>query len=152
MVWKSIQQGLSRNQLLDSRNFEFLMLWWLTYKIDLGGDLLLLWISWDWSSPEYQHPIDQANLWSHNQIYLKISFEFSIHLCHYFRGKSGIDQGKAISRRSPLILASCQKKRGLDTKIIEEASQVFEGWLSQVRNFPRLEKEMFSKDIAWLTI
>jgi valyl-tRNA synthetase len=116
-----------------------------TYKL-IWGDFC----SWylEMIKPEYQHPIDQATY----DRTIKL-FEDILRILHPFMPFISEEIWHLIKERSveeSLILASWPKEKGFDTKIIEEASQVFEV-VSQVRNF-RASKGMSPKESLDLTI
>lgn len=116
-----------------------------TYKL-IWGDFC----SWylEMIKPEYQHPIDQATY--DRTIVL---FEDILRILHPFMPFISEEIWHLIKERSvedSLILATWPKEKEFDTKIIEEASQVFEV-VSQVRNL-RASKGMSPKESLDLTI
>jgi len=116
-----------------------------TYKL-IWGDFCAWYL--EMIKPEYQHPIDQATY--DRTIGL---FEDILRILHPFMPFISEEIWHLIKERSveeSLILASWPEEKKFDTKIIEEASQVFEV-VSQVRNF-RASKGMSPKDSLDLTI
>jgi valyl-tRNA synthetase len=116
-----------------------------TYKL-IWGDFGAWYL--EMIKPEYQHPIDQATY--DRTIGL---FEDILRILHPFMPFISEEIWHLIKERSveeSLILASWPEEKKFDTKIIEEASQVFEV-VSQVRNF-RASKGMSPKDSLDLTI
>jgi valyl-tRNA synthetase len=116
-----------------------------TYKL-IWGDFCAWYL--EMIKPEYQHPIDQATY--DRTIGL---FEDILRILHPFMPFISEEIWHLIKERSveeSLILASWPEEKKFDTKIIEEASQVFEV-VSQVRNF-RASKGMPPKDSLDLTI
>ncbi|PZX51993.1 valine--tRNA ligase [Algoriphagus chordae] len=116
-----------------------------TYKL-VWGDFC----SWylEMIKPEYQHPIDQATY--DKTIAL---FEDILKILHPFMPFISEELWHQIKERSveeSLILATWPEAKGFDTKIIEEANQVFEV-VSQVRNL-RASKGMSPKESLDLTI
>jgi len=116
-----------------------------TYKL-IWGDFC----SWylEMIKPEYQHPIDQATY--DRTIVL---FEDILRILHPFMPFISEEIWHLIKERSvedSLILATWPEEKEFDTKIIEEASQVFEV-VSQVRNL-RASKGMSPKESLDLTI
>ena len=116
-----------------------------TYKL-VWGDFC----SWylEMIKPEYQHPIDQATY--DKTIAL---FEDILKILHPFMPFISEELWHQIKERSveeSLILASWPEAKSFDTKIIEEAAQVFEV-VSQVRNL-RASKGMSPKEALDLTI
>jgi len=98
--------------------------------------------------PEYQHPIDQA---TYDRTI--VIFEDILRILHPFMPFISEEIWHLIKERSvkeSLILASWPEEKEFDTKIIEEASQVFEV-VSQVRNL-RASKGMSPKESLDLTI
>jgi valyl-tRNA synthetase len=117
----------------------------ITYKL-IWGDFCAWYL--EMIKPEYQHPIDQATY--DRTIGL---FEDILRILHPFMPFISEEIWHLIKERSveeSLILASWPEEKKFDTKIIEEASQVFEV-VSQVRNF-RASKGMSPKDSLDLTI
>jgi len=116
-----------------------------TYKL-IWGDFCAWYL--EMIKPEYQHPIDQATY--DRTIGL---FEDILRILHPFMPFISEEIWHLIKERSveeSLILASWPEEKKFDTKIIEEASQVFDV-VSQVRNF-RASKGMSPKDSLDLTI
>ncbi len=116
-----------------------------TYKL-VWGDFC----SWylEMIKPEYQHPIDQATY--DRTISL---FEDILKILHPFMPFISEELWHQIKERSvqeSLILASWPTEVGFNSKIIEEANQVFEV-VSQVRNL-RASKGMSPKESLDLTI
>ncbi|MEB2778031.1 valine--tRNA ligase [Algoriphagus sp. D3-2-R+10] len=116
-----------------------------TYKL-VWGDFC----SWylEMIKPEYQHPIDQATY--DKTIML---FEDILKILHPFMPFISEELWHQIKERSveeSLILASWPESKAFDTRIIEEANQVFEV-VSQVRNL-RASKGMSPKESLDLTI
>ncbi|MEP2347578.1 MAG: class I tRNA ligase family protein, partial [Algoriphagus sp.] len=116
-----------------------------TYKL-VWGDFC----SWylEMIKPEYQHPIDQETY--DKTIAL---FEDILKILHPFMPFISEELWQQIKERSveeSLILASWPTEKGFDSKIIEEANQVFEV-VSQVRNL-RASKGMSPKESLDLTI
>jgi valyl-tRNA synthetase len=116
-----------------------------TYKL-IWGDFC----SWylEMIKPEYQHPIDQVTY--DRTIVL---FEDILRILHPFMPFISEEIWHLIKERSveeSLILATWPEEKEFDTKIIEEASQVFEV-VSQVRNL-RASKGMSPKESLDLTI
>jgi valyl-tRNA synthetase len=116
-----------------------------TYKL-VWGDFC----SWylEMIKPEYQHPIDQATYDKTIAI-----FEDILKILHPFMPFISEELWHQIKQRNveeSLILASWPEAKGFDTKIIEEANQVFEV-VSQVRNL-RASKGMSPKESLDLTI
>jgi valyl-tRNA synthetase len=98
--------------------------------------------------PEYQHPIDQV---TYDRTI--VIFEDILRILHPFMPFISEEIWHLIKERSvkeSLILASWPEEKEFDTKIIEEASQVFEV-VSQVRNL-RASKGMSPKESLDLTI
>jgi valyl-tRNA synthetase len=98
--------------------------------------------------PAYQHPIDQATYEKTIEI-----FEGILKILHPFMPFITEELWHQITERSvseSLILASWPEEKGFDTKIIEEAAQVFEV-VSQVRNL-RASKGMSPKEALDLSI
>lgn len=116
-----------------------------TYKL-VWGDFC----SWylEMIKPEYQHPIDQVTYDKTIAI-----FEDILKILHPFMPFISEELWHQIKQRSveeSLILASWPEVKEFDSKIIEEANQVFEV-VSQVRNL-RASKGMSPKETLDLTI
>ncbi|MEB2779746.1 valine--tRNA ligase [Algoriphagus sp. C2-6-M1] len=116
-----------------------------TYKL-VWGDFC----SWylEMIKPEYQHPIDQATYDKTIEL-----FEDILKILHPFMPFISEELWHQIKERSveeSLILASWPETKAFDTRIIEEANQVFEV-VSQVRNL-RASKGMSPKESLDLTI
>lgn len=116
-----------------------------TYKL-VWGDFC----SWylEMIKPEYQHPIDQATYDKTIAI-----FEDILKILHPFMPFISEELWHQIKERSveeSLILASWPKEKAFDSKIIEEANQIFEV-VSQVRNL-RASKGMSPKEALDLTV
>ncbi|GAA0881151.1 valine--tRNA ligase [Algoriphagus jejuensis] len=116
-----------------------------TYKL-VWGDFC----SWylEMIKPEYQHPIDQETY--DRTITL---FETILKILHPFMPFISEELWHQIKERTvaeSLILASWPESKPFDTKIIEEANQVFEV-VSQVRNL-RASKGMSPKEALDLSI
>jgi valyl-tRNA synthetase len=98
--------------------------------------------------PAYQHPIDQATYDKTIEI-----FENILKILHPFMPFISEELWQQIKEREvkdALILASWPTAQAFDTKIIEEANQVFDV-VSQVRNL-RASKGMSPKEALDLTI
>lgn len=98
--------------------------------------------------PTYQHPIDQATYDKTIEI-----FESILKILHPFMPFISEELWHQIKERSvseSLILASWPATKAFDTKITEEATQIFEV-VSQVRNL-RASKGMSPKETLELTI
>ncbi len=116
-----------------------------TYKL-VWGDFC----SWylEMIKPEYQHPIDQETYDKTIAI-----FEDILKILHPFMPFISEELWHQIKERTveeSLILASWPEAKPFESKIIEEASQVFEV-VSQVRNL-RASKGMSPKEVLDLTI